>query len=31
MSALPEVDGVTVSFNGFRAISSLSIQFAEAE
>lgn len=31
MSTLLEVDGVTVTFDGFRAINSLSIQFAEAE
>lgn len=31
MSTLLEVDGVTVTFDGFRAINSLSIQFAPAE
>ncbi|MFK7880458.1 urea ABC transporter ATP-binding protein UrtD [Roseobacter sp.] len=31
MTTLLEVDGVTVTFDGFRAINSLSIQFAETE
>ncbi|MFT6786415.1 MAG: urea transport system ATP-binding protein, partial [Dinoroseobacter sp.] len=31
MSMLLEVSGVTVTFDGFRAINNLSINFAEAE
>ena len=31
MTTLLEMSGVTVSFDGFRAINNLSIQFAEAE